>query len=235
MLPPTGKSIQWHRRALWLALFGLLMGCSAVHDSPRRVTGRGAHGPVPVLLASTISQPTRIGWVYRIESELDGQPVRYVDSAADLKKRLTCKHQWAELLRRDSTRVYAMEVFGELDAQASGRGTLWSARNEALRAAEQRALDDLKKQVENANKRLPPGQKEIRILNEDKAAVDPATWEARHKVTTTRNWRLFEKLSGSARPKALAALTIFDAYLMYYESIRAPRYYKTYTSGRSKG
>jgi hypothetical protein len=98
------------------------------------------------------TKSSRIGWIYRIEGYLDGQPVRYVGSAADLKERLSRrKHQWSVLLRQESTKVYAVEVFGDLNIQESNRQTAWSARNEALRAAEQRVLDQLEKDVSRAN------------------------------------------------------------------------------------
>jgi hypothetical protein len=107
------------------------------HDNPRlRLVDVSYPPSLP-----TNSQPPRVGWIYRIEGKLNGQPVQYVGSAADLKRRLTNEHEWAKLLQRSSTKVYALEVFAELDVQASNRQTPLSARNEALRAAEQRALD----------------------------------------------------------------------------------------------
>jgi hypothetical protein len=45
--------------------------------------------------AASGSPLPRIGWVYRLEGNLDGQPVVYVGSAADLKQRLTNNHKWA--------------------------------------------------------------------------------------------------------------------------------------------
>ena len=89
--------------------------------------------------ASANGQLPRIGWIYRIEGHLEGSPVLYVGSAADLKQRLTSTHKWAPLLQQNGTKVYTQEVFAELDVPSSNRGTLLSARNEALRAAEQRA------------------------------------------------------------------------------------------------
>ncbi len=72
-----------------------------------------------------------------------------------------------------------MEVFAELDVQASNRQTLMSARNEALRAAEQRVLDQVKERSNEANMRRAAGKKEPRILNEINASQDTATWEIR--------------------------------------------------------
>lgn len=110
--------------------------------------------------ATASTQPPRVGWVYRIEGQLNGQPVQYVGSAADLKRRLTKEHEWAKLLQRDSTKVYALEVFAELDVQASNRQTLLSARNEALRAAEQRALEQARELADQAKSTPRSGSQE---------------------------------------------------------------------------
>jgi hypothetical protein len=149
---------------------------------------------------------------------LNGQPVQYVGSAADLKRRLTKEHEWAKLLRRGSTKVYALEVFAELDVQASNRQTPLSARNEALRAAEQRALEQAREQAKQANLHRVPGEKKTKILNIDNAAADPAAWAARHKVRTGDTWRLFERRATSGAPKALVVLSLLDAYLMHYDT-----------------
>ncbi|MBN1207995.1 MAG: hypothetical protein JXB05_24235 [Myxococcaceae bacterium] len=171
-----------------------------------------------IVAASTATQRTRIGWVYKIEGHLDGQPVQYVGSAADLKQRLTSKHQWTKLLQQEGTKVYALEVFADLDVQASNRRTLMSARNEALRAAEQRALDQMKEQVERTNQSKAPGAKGTRILNEINASTDAAAWEVRHKVATGKRWRLFERRAAGATAKAFVALSLLDAYLMYHDA-----------------
>jgi hypothetical protein len=109
-----------------------------------------------------------------------------------------------------------MEVFAELDVQGSNRRTLLSARTEALRAAKQRAMDQAKEQIEEANQNRPSGSKETKLLNEKNAAADAATWEARHRVTTSKRWTLIERRATSIAPKALAVLTLLDAYTIYY-------------------
>jgi hypothetical protein len=210
--------------------------------------------------ALAASHQTRIGWVYRIEGHLDGQPVQYVGSASDLRQRLSNKHQWTKLLQQSGTKVHAMEVFADLDVQASNRQTLMSARNEALRAAEQRALEQVREQVEKANRSRAPGTKETRILNEINASTDAAAWEARHKVTTSKRWHLFGRRAAGVAPKALVVLTLLDAYLLYHDSrtaryvmapyvledeqglftlqrsgsLPSPRYHKAYASGGAK-
>jgi hypothetical protein len=116
-----------------------------------------------------------------------------------------------------------MEVFAELDVQSSSRRTLLSARTEALRAAEQRAMEQMKEQVETANRNRVPGDKETKILNEKRAAADAGIWEARHKVTTNDKWQLLERRASSITTKAFVALTVLDAYLLY-RSQKVSRY-----------
>jgi hypothetical protein len=154
-----------------------------------------------------------------------------------------------------------MEVFAELDVQASNRQTLMSARNEALRAAEQRVLDQVKEKGSEASMRRAAGRKEPRILNEINASQDTAAWEIRHKVVTSGKWQLFERRLSGATARTAVVLTLLDAYLMYYhakmsryvmapyvledeqglftletgESLLSSRYYKTYASGGSAG
>lgn len=211
--------------------------------------------------ASSESQLPRIGWIYRIEGHLDGKPVLYVGSAADLKQRLTSNHKWASLLQQNGTKVYAMEVFAELDVPSSNRRTLLSARTEALRAAEQRAMNEARERVERVNRQLAPGEEKTKLLNERNASQDATTWEVRHKVTTSNRWQLLERRVTGASNKALAVLTLLDAYLMYRDakmsqyvtapyvlgdeqgfftleqnqSLTSSRYYKDYLSGSAAG
>lgn len=188
--------------------------------------GEGYAETLPVILtgsdvggAPRSTQSVRIGWVYRIEGYLDGQPVRYVGSAADLKERLSRrKHQWSVLLRQESTKVYAVEVFGELNIQESNRQTAWSARNEALRAAEQRVMDQLEKDVSRANQHRASGEKELVIINQDKASVNAALWEARHNVSVGKQWRLVSRRITGVAPKVVGILAVLDSFLMYRES-----------------
>jgi hypothetical protein len=211
--------------------------------------------------ASSGGQFPRIGWVYRLEGHLDGQAVVYVGSAADLKQRLTNHHKWARLLQQEGTKVYAMEVFAALDVPSSNRQTLLSARTEALRAAEQRVLEQAREQIERPNRRLATGEKETRLLNEMNASTDAAAWAARHKVTTSDRWQLIERRVAGSAPKALMALTLLDAWLLYRDarmtqyvmapyvlgdergfftleqstSLLASRHYKAYLSGSTEG
>jgi len=185
--------------------------------------------------ASANGQLPRIGWIYRIEGHLEGSPVLYVGSAADLKQRLTSTHKWAPLLQQNGTKVYTQEVFAELDVPSSNRGTLLSARNEALRAAEQRALDEVRERVGRNNRALVPGRKETKVLNEVNASTDAATWEARHKVTTGKNWQLLERRVARTTPKALAVLTVLDANLLYRDAKMSRYITAPYVLGDEQG
>lgn len=210
--------------------------------------------------ASSGGQPGRIGWVYRIEGQLDGHPVLYVGSAADLKQRLSNAHKWSSLLTQEDTRVYALEVFANLDVRASNRQTLLSARTEALRAAEQRALEQVRERVQTLNRQLAPGEKEAKVLNEMNASLDAPSWEARHQVTTSSTWQLLERRIAGTTTRLVTALTLLDVFWMYREtqltryvmapyvlgdeqgfftleqssSLIATSYHKTYLSGSAK-
>ena len=205
--------------------------------------GNGQADTLPLVFAGSDgdgiprgAQSSRIGWVYRIEGYLDGQPVRYVGSAADLKERLSRrKHQWSALLRQESTKVYAVEVSGDLNIQESNRQTAWSARNEALRAAEQRVLDKLEKDVGRANQHRASGEKEIAILNKDKASVDAALWEARHKVSVGKQWRLVSGRVAGGMSKAVGILAVLEAFHMYRESKLAQAIWAPYVLEDEKG
>lgn len=240
------------QRACWLvSLTLLLMTVGCVTGSAASRSGQPPHdnsvpsqyradlvrnGPQLRLAATSSSGPSspRVGWVYRIEGQLDGQPVQYVGSAADLKERLSSKHKWAKLLQQGSTKVYAMEVFAQLDVEASNRQTLMSARNEALRAAEQRVLDHVREQVSETNMRRTAGQRETKVLNEINASKDTATWEVRHKVVTGGKWQLFEQSLTGVTTKAFIALTLMDAYVLYYQA-KMSRYVSAICAGGRAG
>ncbi|HEX5747115.1 MAG TPA: hypothetical protein VFZ09_12805 [Archangium sp.] len=198
---------------------------------------------VPLLLflgvadsaASSGGQLPRIGWVYRLEGHLNGQTVIYVGSAADLKQRLTNNHKWARLLQQEGTKVYAKEVFANLDVPSSNRQTLLSARTEALRAAEQRVLEQAREQIERANRRLATSEKETRLLNELNASTDATAWAARHKVTTSDRWQLVERRVAGTAPKALMALTLLDAWLLYRDARMSQYVMAPYVLGDERG
>jgi hypothetical protein len=128
-----------------------------------------------------------------------------------------------------------VEVLGDLNIQESNRQTAWSARNEALRAAEQRVLDQLEREVGQANQHKASGEKEIAILNKDKASVNTALWEARHKVSVGKQWRLVSRRITGMGAKAVGILAVLDAFLMYRESKMAQAIWAPYVLEDEKG
>lgn len=81
-----------------------------------------------------------VGYVYRIEGYLDGQPVVYIGSAASIKDRLNASHAWANLPRQETTVISAKKVYADISIAASNRGTPLSAQREALRSMEEYEL-----------------------------------------------------------------------------------------------
>jgi RHS repeat-associated protein len=157
------------------------------YANPGAYTDPDGHEPVP------------IGVVYRVHAEIDGKPVVYDGSAANLKERFG-NHRWAQLVQDPKTRVETRVVSAELDVEASRRGTYRAARNEALRAAEQVRI------VESAGG-------EARVLN-DRAAATPEhqrVWTERHKVTTSPDVRVAKPVGG-AMVFSNGLFTVLDAY-----------------------
>ncbi|AKG36405.1 hypothetical protein [Paenibacillus durus] len=153
-------------------------------------------------------------------------------------------HKWKEIVQHPDTTVKAIEVNADLDIKVSGKGTYFSARNEALRAAEQEVINKYK-------------QQKINLLNVDNAATkeNMSTWKPRHSVKfDIRSSKL--ALKGGNRINS--AIGVFDIYktamdLRKSQFIYAPyymqddigyskegwfsktKYHKTYQSGPSQG
>ena len=70
-----------------------------------------------------------------------------------------------QLLGQKTTRVSYKKVYAKLDVRASNRGSLDSARREALRSVEQFELDKERKKVDRANRKRPRGRKRVQIGN----------------------------------------------------------------------
>ena len=154
--------------------------------------------------------PVPIGHVYVVRGTLGGEAVTYVGSTAqDLLARVGGRHRWNALITAEGTTVTTYQVTAELNVAASARGTLLSARNEALRAAEQRILT-----------RVSRG--EAVTLNEIRAATpeNATTWRARHSVSIGRG-RL--TLRGGVRVGAFAGFALLDLFNMWREE-RLSRY-----------
>jgi len=140
--------------------------------------------------------PTPIGHVYVIEARLGGDPHSYTGSTAQELRARFGSHEWKELIRAPGTKVTTYEVSGELNVAASGRGTLRSAKNEALRAAEQTVLRQVR------------GKPGTTVLNKIEAAAagNAEQWEARHSV----------KLAlGKAWTPAFAGFALLDVFNAY--------------------
>ncbi len=173
--------------------------------------------------------PTKIGWVYRVEGFIDGEPVEYEGSARELRSRFS-KHKWKALIRDRRTTVLAKRVYGELNVEASNRQSLLSARNEALRSVEQDAMNQAEKRVEEENQRRRSDNPRKRILNRARAAEDSEVWRKRHNVKASRKWKLIKK-PGSVKivPKAFALFAVRDAYMMANELKRSQYTWAPYT------
>lgn len=163
-----------------------------------------------------------IGYVYKLEGHLNGQPVRYIGSAASLKERLVAKHEWSQLLRQTTTKVSFKKVYAELNITASKKKHPSGARSEALRSVEQLELDKAKKQAEAENRKKRPGQKRTRILNSRNMATDPHILQKRHNVTSSRRWGVLRKPGAPLILRSVGGvLLIAEVIRLYYDHKRS--------------
>jgi hypothetical protein len=124
-------------------------------------------------------------------------------TAQDLLQRVGSRHKWNQLVTAADTTVTTYEVIAKLDVAASGRGTLLSARNEALRSAEQTILNKIIK------------ENKVRIKNVIDAVTEAyrKSWAETYKVQIGEpnlTLRGGVKVSTSAASGAFALLGIFD-------------------------
>lgn len=205
-----------------------------------------------------------VGYVYKLEGHLHGQPVKYIGSAASIKERLVKKHEWSDLLRQKTTKISYKKVYADLDVAAATRKKPYHARREALRSMEQLELDKAKKQVKAANRKRLPRRKRTRLLNSINVSSEPYVLQKRHSVTISRRWRVFHKPGASLILRSVGGvLFVAEAVRMYYDFkrsrfVQAPylledehgvfaldysksswlattRYFKTYLAGAKKG
>ena len=94
-----------------------------------------------------------IGYVYVAEGIHKGELATYTGSTAQGIRKRFSNHDWKDFILDKNTTVTIYEVEAELNVSASGKGTLRSARNEALRTAEQEVLDEMKRRGKVLNKR----------------------------------------------------------------------------------
>jgi RHS repeat-associated protein len=83
--------------------------------------------------------PERVGFIYTLRAVVDGEDVLYTgQTGRELVQRLfKDKHKWRWLANAATTTIEAHQITAELNVAASSRGTLASAKKEALSAAEQ--------------------------------------------------------------------------------------------------
>ncbi|UNK21040.1 GIY-YIG nuclease family protein [Paenibacillus sp. N3/727] len=193
--------------------------------------------------------PVLIGYIYIIEGPYNGKNETYIGSTAqDIKKRMG-NHKWKQMVKHPDSTVKAIEVNAELDIKNSGKGTYFSARNEALRAAEQQVINKYRDQ-------------KIDLKNIDEAATEKNSpvWKARHSVKFDMN---SVKIALKGGNRVNSVFGVFDFYSMvmdvrksqyeyapYYMQdeggvftigyskagwFSKTKYHKTYQSGPSKG
>jgi hypothetical protein len=137
-------------------------------------------------------------FVYVVEGIYKGDPAIYVGSTAQEIRQRFNKHEWKKLITAKDTMVTTYEVTAELNIADSGRGTLRSARNEALRSAEQDVLNQIK-----------AGKVNKEILNKVPAATE------KHQIewTVTHNVKLGKPkptLKGGVRIGAFGGFALLD-------------------------
>ena len=121
--------------------------------------------------------PPLVGYLYKLEGHINGQPVVYIGSAAGIKKRLIARHEWSQLLRQTTTKVSYKKVFADLVVDPANGVSLTRAREQALRAMEQPEIERAHKEAEKKNRKRKPGQKRIKIGNKINAASDATHWQ----------------------------------------------------------
>ncbi|MFC7548747.1 SpvB/TcaC N-terminal domain-containing protein [Plantactinospora sp. GCM10030261] len=201
-------------------------------------------------------EPQVVGRVYVIEGTFRGKPFTYVGSTAQSLWARFSGHSWRARLMLNSTKITVYQVKAEINITASGRQTVRSAVNEALRAAEQVKLDQ-------AQRGAKPGE----VLNQRRAASpeNVKAWTQRHGVTVGRGQTAKPPGGGIKLRAAGGLLILLDAFHMAREQkvgryVMAPyelwdeygeftfnqyqgplgglwgnKYYKNYFSGEKKG
>ena len=164
---------------------------------------RAPAGTPPAAPPAPAPAPVKVGYIYTVRGTINGEPVVYTgQTAREIAERLyKDKHSWSELIKAKTTTVEVHEVKAVLDVQQSSRGTLASARKEALSAAEQVVLK---------RRRAEVGLKE---LNKIEAAEEAniLQWADRHNVILGKRipFKAGVKIGG------FAAFALLDFFLMY--------------------
>jgi RHS repeat-associated protein len=143
-------------------------------------------------------KPVLIGRIYVLRTARN--EVYGGSTAQELRSRFRT-HQWRKLLNAKGTSLMVYDVTAEINVQASNRGTIRSALNEALRTVEQQILNEV------------ATEKGVKTLNRRAAATESnmAIWRQRHKVSVGRG------VATSTLLRASAAASVFSMFMMYRE------------------
>lgn len=88
-----------------------------------------------------------IGYIYDIRMKQNGEYIRYIGQAKDLKQRLSASgHKWKEVIRHTDTSIESTAVHGDLDVKNANSKTIRGARQEALGSVEQRMINSARRQ-----------------------------------------------------------------------------------------
>ncbi|HEY4642769.1 MAG TPA: RHS repeat-associated core domain-containing protein, partial [Thermoanaerobaculia bacterium] len=160
-----------------------------------------------------VTPAPQIGWVYTVRGYINGEPVSYVGSGKYLSRIFEphnsaniTREQWKTLINDPRTQINAQKVYGNPDAAASGRGTMSSATNEALRSQEEpvRAAEEARTAEENLT--VKEGETPARMLNSQSAAKDPQLFQERHGTSLSEEEIPVTRAAANAEARAALAV-----------------------------
>ncbi|MBZ0115775.1 MAG: hypothetical protein K8H88_02185, partial [Sandaracinaceae bacterium] len=175
--------------------------------------------------------PIRVGQIYVLSGTMNGTRVTYVGSTAQELRQRFSTHQWRSLLEQEGTRVTVYEVRAEPNVAASGRESMRSAVNEALRSAEQTVYERVSGrarargvEVLNSPDAPPAGEGNARL------------WAERHNVQIGRGTRIPR---GFALPGVVngmfSAFSARDAFLWARDMARSRMVWALYQLEDERG
>ncbi|MEU3620144.1 hypothetical protein ABZ725_48890 [Streptomyces sp. NPDC006872] len=181
-------------------------GNKAVNSLLSASTVQRANPPVSTPAPATAAaEPIVIGHVYTVRGEIDGNAVVYTGSTArEIAQRLfKDKHTWSTLIKNKSTTIEVHEVKAVLNVEKSGGGSVRSAENEALRAAEQVVIKRRRTDVGGG-----------RELNARQAATEEnvEVWAELHQVRLGPRVVTFR---AGVKVAGVAFFQLLDFFLMY--------------------
>lgn len=167
--------------------------------------------------------PVKIGYIYTVRATVNGEQVVYSgQTARELEQRLLKdKHKWSDIIKAKTTTIEAHTVSAELSVAQSSRGTLASAKKEALSAAEQ---------VVVKRRRAEIGVKELNSIDAAEEA-NIVKWADRHNVQLGAR---FTFRSG-VKVGAFAGFAVLDVFMMYRDQKLAQYVMAPYVLEDEKG